>query len=87
MAKRRAGYSFQEASSVRQVKKSKTPTLFIHGDADTFVPFFMLDEVYEAAACEKEKLVVHGAQPGESVQLEPQRYWDAVHAFVGKYLD
>ncbi|MBC5647722.1 alpha/beta hydrolase [Christensenella tenuis] len=87
MAKRRAGYSFQEASSVRQVKKSKTPTLFIHGDADTFVPFFMLDEVYEAAACEKEKLVVHGAQHGESVQLEPQRYWDAVHAFVGKYLD
>ena len=39
MAKRRAGYSFKEASSVEEVKKSKTPTLFIHGDVDTFVPF------------------------------------------------
>ena len=87
MAKRRAGYSFREASSVRQVKKSRTPTLFIHGGEDTFVPFFMLDEVYGAAACEKEKLVVSGAQHGESVQLEPQRYWDTVHAFVGKYLN
>lgn len=87
MAKRRAGYSFKEASSVAQVKKSKTPTLFIHGDADTFVPFFMLGEVYEAAACEKEKMVVHGAQHGESGQLEPERYWNTVHAFVGKYLD
>lgn len=87
MAKRRAGYSFQEASAVCQVKKSKTPTLFIHGDKDTFVPFFMLDQVYSAAACEKEKLVVHGAQHGEAAQLAPQRYWDTVHAFVGKYLD
>ena len=27
--------------------------LFIHGDADTFVPFEMLDEVYNAAKVEK----------------------------------
>lgn len=86
MAKRRAGYSFKEASSVAQVKKSKTPTLFIHGDADTFVPFFMLDEVYGAAACEKEKLVVHGAQHGESVTLEPALYWGTAEAFIEKYL-
>ncbi|MEA5002935.1 MAG: alpha/beta hydrolase [Christensenella sp.] len=86
MAKRRAGYSFKEASSVAQVKRSKTPTLFIHGDADTFVPFFMLDEVYGAAACEKEKLVVHGAQHGESVTLEPALYWGTAEAFIEKYL-
>lgn len=87
MAKSRAGYSFKEASSVEQVKKSETPTLFIHGDADTFVPFFMLDKVYDAAACVKKKMVVHGAQHGEAAQLEPQRYWDTVHTFVEKYLD
>ncbi len=87
MAKRRAGYSFKEASSVAQVKKSRTPTLFIHGDADTFVPFFMLGEVYGAAACEKEKLVVHGAQHGESATLEPELYWKTAEAFIGRYLN
>ena len=87
MAKRRAGYSFKEASSVDQVKKSKTPTLFIHGDADTFVPFFMLDEVYRAAACEKEKLAVAGAQHGESAQIAPGQYWGTVDRFIGRYLE
>ena len=86
MAKRRAGYTFKEASSVRQLKKSKTPTLFIHGDADAFVPFFMLDEVYSAAACEKEKMIFLGAQHGESAIVDPERYWEAVHRFTGHYL-
>lgn len=86
MAKRRAGYSFKEASSVEQVKKSKTSTLFIHGDADTFVPFFMLNEVYNPAACEKEKLVVHGAQHGEAVTVDPKAYWDTIDEFAEKHL-
>lgn len=82
MAKRRAGYSFKEASSIKQVKKSVTPTLFIHGDKDTFVPFFMLDEVYEAAACEKEKLVVKGARHAEASTTDPILYWDAIERFI-----
>ncbi len=86
MAKRRAGYSFKEASSVEQVKKSKTPTLFIHGDKDTFVPFFMLDEVYGAASCDKERLVIHGAQHAEAMVLEPALYWKAAQEFIEKYL-
>lgn len=49
VTKLRAGYNLEEASAVKQVAKSKTPMLFIHGDADTFVPFEMLDEVYNAA--------------------------------------
>ena len=53
VTKLRAGYDL-EASAVKQVEKSKTPMLFIHGDADTFVPFEMLDEVYNAAKVEKE---------------------------------
>ena len=86
MAKRRAGYSFKEASSLAQVKKSRTPTLFIHGDADTFVPFFMLDEVYGAAACEKERLVVPGAQHGEAALADPAGYWGTAEKFIGRYL-
>lgn len=82
----RAGYSVYEASAVEQVKKSHTPTLFIHGSADTFVPFWMLDEVYDAAACEKEKLVVPGAAHAESAETDPALYWDTVDAFVAGYM-
>ena len=46
VCKIKAGYSLKEASSIEQLKKSKIPTLFIHGSADDFVPFKMLDEVY-----------------------------------------
>lgn len=80
----RAGFTFKEASAVEQVKKSVTPTLFIHGDKDTFVPFWMLDEVYEAAACKKEKLVVEGAEHAESSDVALELYWNTVERFINE---
>lgn len=44
--------------------------LFIHGDADIVVPFEMLDEVYNAAKVEKEKLNVPGAGHGEVEKVD-----------------
>lgn len=83
----RAGYSFSEASSVEQVKKSQTPTLFIHGDCDEFVPCEMLNEVFEAAACPKERLIVPGACHVGSSGKNPQLYWSVVERFLGKYVE
>ena len=83
----RAGYGFREASSVKQLEKAAVPMLFIHGDADTFVPFSMLDVVYGACASpEKEKLVVHDAAHGAAADTDPELYWSTVTAFVGKYI-
>ncbi|MDR4162790.1 alpha/beta hydrolase, partial [Bacillus paranthracis] len=76
----------EEASAVKQVSKSKTPMLFIHGDADTFVPSEMLDEVYTAAKLEKEKLLVPGAGHGEAEKVDSNKYWNTVWKFVGKYI-
>lgn len=86
VTKIRAGYDLYEASSVKQVAKSKVPMLFIHGDEDTFVPYEMLDEVYEAAKVEKEKLVIPGAGHGDAVKVDPDKYWHTVWDFVGKYI-
>ncbi|MCI3922573.1 alpha/beta hydrolase [Paenibacillus sp. TRM 82003] len=82
----RAGYDLYEASAVKQVAKSIVPMLFIHGDQDTFVPFEMLDEVYDAAAVEKEKLIVPGAGHGEAQEVDPELYWGTVWSFVGRYM-
>lgn len=82
----RAGYDLYAASALEQVVKSKTPMLFIHGDQDTFVPFKMMEEVYTAAAVEKEKLIVPGAGHTEAVMVAPDLYWATVWDFVGRYI-
>lgn len=82
----RAGWDMKAASAVDQVAKSVTPTLFIHGDADTFVPYAMLDVVYEAASCEKEKLVIPGAAHAEASGADPELYWTTVEAFLAKHI-
>nr|WP_307990771.1 alpha/beta hydrolase [uncultured Niameybacter sp.] len=81
-----AGYWISEASAVKQVAKSTTPILFIHGEKDTFVPFFMLDKVYEAANCEKEKLVVKEAGHAASAEMDPDLYTKTVTNFLNKHL-
>ncbi|MGF9853557.1 alpha/beta hydrolase [Bacillus paramobilis] len=86
VAKLRANYNLEDASSVKQVMKSKTPILFIHGDADTFVPFEMLDELYNAAKIEKEKLIIPGAGHGEAEKVDPDTYWNTLWGFVERYI-
>lgn len=84
--KKHAHYDLKEASSIEQIKKSKIPTLFIHGSCDDFVPFKMLDEIYNSATCEKEKLVVEGAGHAQSSSIAPELYWNTIDNFIKKYL-
>lgn len=81
-----AHYDFKEASCIKQVEKSNTPTLFIHGSNDTFVPFYMLDKVYEAENAEKEKLVIENARHGESCYVDSNLYWETIDKFIDKYI-
>ncbi len=85
--KKRSGFSLKDASSLEQVKKSVTPTLFIHGDKDDFVPFEMLDKIYETAACEKEKYVVEGAGHAVSALVAGDAYGQRVENFINKYIN
>lgn len=81
-----AGYDWKEASALEQVKKSVTPTLFIHGGADDFVPTDMVYPLYEAAACEKDILVIDGAGHAEARSTDPNAYWGAVESFLSRYI-
>ncbi|MGN1442754.1 MAG: alpha/beta hydrolase [Acutalibacteraceae bacterium] len=82
----KAGYSFKDASCLTQLQKSKTPTLFIHGTADTVVPHEMLALNYNACASEKQKLSVEGAGHIGSVQTDEELYWRTVDEFLEKYI-
>ena len=81
------GFFFGQASSVKQLKKSKTPTLFIHGDKDDFVKIDNLDPVYNACAAEKEKYIVKGAEHALSSHWFHEEYWQVVDNFLKKYFD
>lgn len=78
----RAKYDIKEASALEQVKKSNTPILFIHGDADDFVPEAMCEKLYEAAKCKKDKLIIHNAGHTESKYKEPETYYNKIFEFL-----
>ena len=83
----RGTYDFKDVDVTAAVKKSHTPTIFIHGTKDDFVPFWMLDKLYDAAACPKEKLAVEGALHANSASKDPELYWSSVTEFISQYID
>jgi len=81
-----AGYGFKEASAINRVKKSDTPIFFIHGDADTYVPTFMVYKLYDAAPCEKALWIVEGAKHTKAYDTNPKVYEEKLKSFYVKYL-
>lgn len=86
VANSKVGYEFKEASALKQVEKSKTPILFVHGDKDDFVPVNMAYELYDAANCDKDILIVEGASHTEAKYADPTAYYNKVFSFVGEYI-
>lgn len=79
-------WNFEEASALEQVKKCTLPMLFIHGDADTYVPTWMVYPLYEAKPEPKELWIVPGAVHAASYKDYPKEYTEHVNNFVGKYI-
>jgi len=86
-AKRRAGYDLADASALKAVKRSVTPTIFIHGTADTVVPPTAMAQLYEQARCPKEFLWVPGAKHLKCSLVAPDLYWNKVEEFVNAALN
>ena len=86
VTKARAGYTLRGASALKQVKKTDLPILYIHGNADTFVPTRLAEELYENSNDKAELLKVDGAGHGEAFVIENERYRDTLQAFLNKYM-
>ncbi len=82
IAKIRAGYDLGDAAPIEAVKRSVTPTLFIHGEADKFIPISMMTKLFEAASCEKMCMTVPGAGHVKSVTVDPEKYWAKIESFL-----
>ena len=80
----RYGWSFDEASALKQVSKCHYPMLFIHGDADTFVPSEMVYPLYEAKPEPKSLWIASGAEHAKSYKEHKAEYISRIRAFVGR---
>lgn len=87
MAKQEAGYGLDQCNAREEVKKARVPILFIHGDADTFVPCSMVYELYEACETPKELLVIKGASHAEAYYKEPDSYEHAVSRLIERTIE
>ena len=81
----RGGYDLMDASALNAVTKSNTPTLFIHGASDAMISVQMSKDLYKAAACEKELLIIDGAGHAQAQDKEPEVYYGTVRNFIEKH--
>ena len=85
VCRKRYGWDFKEASSVKQLAKCDRPMLFIHGDADDFVPFSHLQMNYDAKVNGyKEMWVAEGAVHANAYAKHPEEYTQKVRDFLAK---
>ena len=83
--RQQVGWHFKEASPLQSVAKCTKPMLFIHGDADKFVPFKMLDPLYKAKPEPKEYWIAPGSEHARSYQDYPKEYTEKVRSFLDKW--
>lgn len=77
------GWSFAEAQQIEQVRKSTKPMLFIHGDKDDFVPYRMLQPLYEAKTKGKKAIfIAKGSIHAMAYRDQHEEYTKVVKEFL-----
>ena len=80
------GWSFSKTSAIKSVEGSKVPILFIHGAKDTFVPTYMVKQLYNACTSEKYIHIFENAAHARSYFLNKEAYKKIVLDFLAKEL-
>ena len=80
-------YDMKEADAKKMLKKCKVPILFIHGDADDFVPTYMVHKLYESTDERlRELFIVEGAGHALSYPIAGIKYEKKLNDFLTKNL-
>ncbi len=77
-----AGFNFRNGNAIKSISKTNIPLLMIHGTKDTFVPYYMLDELDKNCASEHQTFIVKGANHTEAQNLDYENYWKTVDNFI-----
>jgi fermentation-respiration switch protein FrsA (DUF1100 family) len=74
-----ASYRFPTQEWMSQVRQ---PTLVLHGDQDSVIPFRLGQQLYEALPGPKTFVRIEGGDHNDPVPRVPHVYWSAVERFV-----
>lgn len=74
-------FSLYETSALKALETNTIPMLFIHGKADTLVPYEMSVECYNTAKCKKEIVLIDGAEHGCGYMEQKEFVRDKLQAF------
>ena len=84
----RAKFDFRWASPINVAKNSELPMMFIHGNKDTFVPWDMSVDMYNAKTRGIKRLyIAEGAAHAEAIKVDKMKYSTEVMAFVNEVLN
>ncbi len=80
------GGGYRSCSTIVSLSRSTIPLLLLHGADDDFVPTYMSEENYAAAAGYKRKLIVPGAGHGMSYLVDQKRCQQELSNFLDHVL-
>ena len=80
------GFRLQETDAAQAVCNAKVPILIIHGEADTFVPCCMSEDIYAQNPDMVQRHTFPGAEHGISYLVDTPRYERLVQEFVQTHL-
>ena len=87
LCRMRYGWSFGQASSLRQLSHCRRPMLFIHGDSDNFVPTAMVHALYQAKPNPKQLWLAPGSAHARAYSDHPSEYTRLVRDFVARWIE
>ena len=75
------GFDPNRAEPIEAVSRTKIPIIFVHGDADDFVPAYMSQEMYDVCPTEKAIFYAKDAGHGLAFPKDQEGYYKAVGEF------
>ena len=80
-------FDLDEAAPIEEVKRSRLPILFFHGDADDFVPHTMSIQNYDACTTQKRLVIIPEAGHGLCFPVDPEIYMQEMREFFDPILE
>ena len=82
-----AGFRYQDVSPIHSVHNVTTPILYLHGDADVVVPFYMNEQLYGATKGYKRKYFFHGDAHAMAIFNHKAEYQRQILSFINAALN
>jgi len=84
--KKTKNLDLKKVDPMQELKNSKIPIMFIHGDKDTFVPTEMIFTLSSSVPDQRKHIyLAENADHAEAYMVNPQKYENEVNKFLNQY--